>query len=157
MNETRPIIGFDVGLSGAYAIMTDDSTVTGVDDLPIMGEGAKRGIDAANLADVVRTANPRLAVVEQVNAMPGQGVSSMFRFGETKGVIFGVLAALGIPVMWVTPQKWKGSYGLAKDKEQARRLAIETWPSVAKSLGRKKDNGRAEALLIAEWGRKNAR
>ena len=83
--------------------------------------------------------------------MPGQGVSSMFRFGQTLGRIEGVVALTKVPVHYVSPAKWKRHFGLGRDKEDARRLAIERYPRIADRLSRKKDEGRAEALLLATY------
>jgi crossover junction endodeoxyribonuclease RuvC len=80
-------------------------------------------VDAATVADRIRQMHPDLAIIEKVGARPGQGVSSMFRFGQSFGTIIGVVAALQIPVRFVTPGRWKKHYGLAADKEQARALA----------------------------------
>ena len=88
--------------------------------------------------------------------MPGQGVTSMFTFGRSVGAIDGCLAALCVPVEYVSPAKWKRFFGLSKDKGLSRRAAIERWPSLAEMLARVSDDGRAEAALIAEWGRRNA-
>src|SRR5690606_2041087 len=91
------------------------------------------------------------AYVEKVGAMPGQGVSSMFNFGMGVGVLQGVLAACGIPYFLVTPQSWKKRASLSgKDKDMARTMAQQLYPSA--SLGRKKDIGRADAMLIARYG-----
>ena len=107
-----------------------------------------------NLADALREHGPyRLATVELVNAMPGQGVSSTFRFGQATGAVAGVLGALAVPVRLVTPSKWKGALGLPADKEAARQRAIETWPHLAHRFARKMDHGRAEAALLALYSR----
>ena len=85
--------------------------------------------------------------------MPGQGVSSMFRFGESVGVVLGVLGALQMPVRWVTPQRWKKAAGIVgKDKDAARSLAIQLHPEIAGMLTRKKDHNRGESILIARFG-----
>src|SRR5690606_16808140 len=114
--------------------------------------------NAAALAGLLHEAAPVLkmphAYVERVSAMPGQGVSSMFNFGMGYGVIQGVLASLGIPYTLVTPQTWKKRAGLAgKDKDNARTLAQQLCPEAP--LGRKKDIGRADAILIARFGGKD--
>ena len=92
-------------------------------------------------------------IVEKVHAMPGQGVVSMFGFGRSLGVIEGVVAGLGWPLVWVTPQAWKKHHGLLRqDKDAARMLALETWPQHAATFRRKKDIGRADAALIGAHG-----
>lgn len=90
-------------------------------------------------------------VLEDVHAMPKQGVTSSFGFGRTKGVIEGVFAANGRPITYVSPAKWKRALGLTKDKGASRRRAIELWPDKAALFARVKDDGRAEAALIAYW------
>ena len=93
-----------------------------------------------------------VAKVEQVGPMPGQGVSSMFSFGYSAGVVSGVLGSLGVNKVMVRPQAWKKAYGLTgRDKDAARTLAIERYPEAAPLLVRKKDVGRADALLIAGY------
>ena len=93
------------------------------------------------------------AVVEKVSAMPGQGVSGMFRFGTSYGIVLGVLGALEIPTRLVTPGRWKADAGLLKkDKDVSRLKAIEEFPAMAGYLVRKKDVGRADAIWIARWG-----
>ncbi len=94
------------------------------------------------------------AYIEQVGAMPGQGVSSMFAFGEAFGLAKGVLAGLGIPVQSVPPARWKRALGLNSGKDAARAKAAATWPQQAGEFKRVKDDGKAEAALIALWGLK---
>lgn len=90
------------------------------------------------------------AVIEQVNAMPGQGVSSMFNFGLSLGIVEGVLGWRMVPVSFVTPQRWKKQAGLiGRDKDASRTLAIRTFPEMANQLKLKKHNGRADAIFIA--------
>jgi crossover junction endodeoxyribonuclease RuvC len=84
--------------------------------------------------------------------MPGQGVTSMFNFGRSYGDVRGVIGAMEVPLHFVTPQKWKKHFGLSSDKEQSRLRAIRMFPAVADSFKRKKDDGRAEAALIALYG-----
>ena len=91
--------------------------------------------------------------LEQAQSMPGQGVASTFKYGVGFGQILGVLAALGIPHRQVSPAVWKRQMGVTKDKDKARALAQQLFPTAP--LSRVKDHGRAEALLIAEWGRRH--
>jgi hypothetical protein len=107
-------------------------------------------IDAAEFARLVRSLQPRLALVEQVGAMPKQGVSSTWRFAESVGAILGVLAACELPVHRVAPTVWKRRFGLDADKEKCRARAIQLWPA-CQSFARKKHHGRAEAALIARY------
>lgn len=147
------IIGIDPGNTGAIALLDGDSFVD-VIDMPLMANGKKQQVNAVELAKICSDFVARgahSAIVERVGAMPGQGVSSMFNFGMGFGAIQGVLSALQIPYRLVTPQKWKKAAGLVgKEKDNARTLAQQLYP--AAPLGRKKDIGRADAILIARFG-----
>lgn len=146
------VAAFDPGLSGGGA-MLDREGLLACFDLPTIGEGAQRRIDAANLADLLREYGPyAFAIVEQVGARPGQGVASMFRFGQAYGTVLGVIGALTIPVHHVSPAKWKKALGLNSDGEASRARAIETWPTHAEMFARKRDHNRAEAALLALYG-----
>lgn len=144
------IMGVDPGLSGAVAWLfrcpTKYDRVT-VEDLPV----ADKEIDTASLADRIKQMNPQYAVVEHVNAMPGQGVSTTFKFGQATGEVLGAIKACKIPLIRVHPTKWKRHFRLTADKEEARALALRRFPDACKLLARKKDHGRAEAALIALW------
>ena len=109
------------------------------------------------IADAPKAEDPRLevakAIIEQVNAMPGQGVTSMFAFGESFGLAKGVLAGLKIPTSTVTPGKWKKALQLNAGKDGSRAKAAQIWPEHAGEFKRVKDDGKAEACLIAYWGR----
>lgn len=145
------ILGVDPGISGAlgfyYPSVPDK---IGIEDMPASG----RDVHGATLARIVRRFDPQLAVVEQVSSRPGQGVASTFRFGRSYGTAIGVIAALEIPCVFVTPAKWKRHFGLPSDKEAARAMAMRLWPA-STHFQRKKDHGRAEAALIARWGAAN--
>ena len=145
------ILGVDPGITGAVALVGDGYLA--VDDIPTMGEGKRRIINAAGLADLIRRWGPTQAILERVHALPKQGVSSSFRFGQSLGTIEGVLASLQISTRYVTPAGWKRHYRLPSDKDAARLAAIQRYPNIADQLARKKDHNRAEALLIAHWGR----
>lgn len=148
-------LGIDPGITGAVAVLNDDGSVRLAADLPTIANGkSKRQIDANTLAAILGpyAKGIKLAVVEKVSAMPKQGVSSVFNFGVAVGCVRGVLGALGIPVMYVTPTKWKGTYGLTSDKEQSRAMATMLFP--AADLHLKKDHNRAEALLLALYASK---
>jgi crossover junction endodeoxyribonuclease RuvC len=97
-----------------------------------------------------------VAVVEQVGAMPNQGVTSMFAFGESFGLVKGVLAGLGVVTSTVTPGKWKKALGVNAGKDGSRAQAAQRWPFQAHEFKRVKDDGKAEACLLAEWKRCNA-
>lgn len=136
------IIGIDPGVTGAIGWLRGGLFST-VADMPG---------NPADLADLLR-GNEGVFIVEQAQAMPKQGVSSTFKTGQGYGQILGVLAALRLPYRTVTPAVWKRSMGLSgKDKDASRALARSLWPDAP--LGRVKDHGRAEALLIAEWARR---
>jgi len=144
------IIGIDCGISGAIAFLNDNGSFISVHDMPVMaGTGKRQQVNAAELAKILRLCGGT-AHVERVSAMPKQGVSSMFSFGTSYGIVLGVLAALQIPVVLVTPQSWKKNAGLGgKEKDYARAKAQQLFPMA--ELGRKKDIGRADALLIARY------
>ena len=144
-------IGVDCGISGAIALLNDNVSFISVHDMPVMaGTGKRQQVNAAELAKILKLVGG-IAYVERVSAMPKQGVSSMFSFGTSYGIVLGVLAAIGIPTILVTPQSWKKRAGLTgKEKDYARTLAQQLYP--AAELGRKKDIGRADALLIARFG-----
>jgi crossover junction endodeoxyribonuclease RuvC len=147
-------IGIDPGLSGAIAVLEESGFLHEVADMPIMElRKGRNQVNAAALSKILKrwAASDAMAYLEQVSAMPGQGVSSMFSFGCSYGIVQGVLAALTIPMVLVSPQSWKKRAGLqGKDKDMARTLAIRLYP--AAELSRKKDIGRADAILIARYG-----
>jgi hypothetical protein len=142
------IMGVDPGASGAIAFYFPQLPQRiGVYDCPLVdGE-----INCAQLADLIKQHDPEVAVIEAVGPMPKQGVSSTFKFGVAYGMARGVIAAMLVPQIYVTPAKWKRFYGLTSDKEKAREMAIQTWPSCT-MFARKKDHGRAEAALLAKYG-----
>jgi crossover junction endodeoxyribonuclease RuvC len=154
------IIGLDPGLEGAAAVLDGrradgTSEIVAIYDLPTIGTGKQRRIDATALAHLIRAHTPyAFAIVEQVASRPKQGVASMFRFGSSCGTIDGVIGALEIPVRRVTPTKWKKAMGLNGEAEASRARAIETWPASADLFARKRDHNRAEAALLALYGLK---
>ncbi len=147
------ILGVDPGLTGAIAVLDEGGGFVRVFDMPSVS-----GVVAARLLFLLLgQEDVSAAYVEKVSAMPGNGVSGMFRFGRALGAVEGVFGAMAMPMHWVSPGKWKRAYGLiGKDKDASRLLALERWPEAADRLKRKKDHGRAEALLIADWGRSQA-
>lgn len=146
------ILAIDPGKSGALAFLNGVAEVIAVYDMPVIGSGKGAEVSGAQLADLIRLHRPRHAIIEQVGAMPGQGVSSMFRFGESYGVAKGVVAGCGVSFSLVTPAKWMREMSLSgKDKETHRQEAIRLFPSNCDILKRKKDHGRAEAILLAVW------
>ena len=140
-----PVIGVDPGLTGALCLLHDGIDVA---DMPVC-DGR---VNAHALAELVIGWGPiAVAAVEHVHSFPGQGVASTFRFGQAYGVVLGVLAALERPIVHVTPTVWTKAHGLTSDKDGHRRRAIETWPQYAGLFARRKDDGRADAALIAQW------
>jgi crossover junction endodeoxyribonuclease RuvC len=152
-SRERCVLSVDPGIDAGVAIMTERLDILACFDAPTIGEGTQRRIDAANLADAIREYSPySFAIVEQVGAMPGNGVSSMFRFGQAYGTVLGIIATLAIPVRHVSPAKWKKALGLNSDGEASRARAIETWPTRAELFARKRDHNRAEAALLGLYG-----
>ncbi len=150
--------GIDPGLQGAIAMIYENGKVTLI-DTPIMettkGGKSKNDYLPGQMAEILRNHARCHVFVESVHAMPGQGATSMFRFGYGCGLWDGIIAALGIPLTKVTPQAWKKELMAGmKDKDAARIRAQELFPACVKDLSRKKDCGRADALLIAEFGRR---
>lgn len=149
------VIGIDPGLSGALAFMGKNTLV--VIDMPTVtiqrNSKNKREIDLAGLiADIDALGPADHAYVEQVGAMPGQGVSSMFAFGKSYGSILGILAAKRIPYTLVPPVRWKKALGVPAGKDAARHRASQLLPAYAELWPLVKHDGRAEAALIAEYG-----
>ena len=153
------IIGIDPGLSGGIAIL-DDLKIYDIFDMPIMSEG-KKNKNQLNSAQLVNIINKHVlrkentfVIVEQVSAMPGQGVTSMFNFGQTFGSVKGICAALGLPIFYVRPAKWKKHFELINSsKDASRSKVIEMYPSISSRLTKKKDVNKADAILIARYFR----
>ena len=149
------IYGIDPGFSGAVAIWRPAIRSLHIYDMPTLPNAkGKTEIDLHSLFDLLEREDdtPHMAVVEQVAAMRGQGVSSMFRFGQGYGAIQMALAGHKIQTHYVTPSKWKGYFGLTRDKGVSRGLAMQRFPDQSDKFKRVKDDGRAEAALIALYG-----
>jgi crossover junction endodeoxyribonuclease RuvC len=145
-------LGVDPGGTGALALLDADGRLLAVEDMPVH-EGVVSAPLAANIVEGWKDALYSLtAWVEDVHSMPKQGVSSSFKFGRAFGTIVGVLGGAMVPVEYVTPAKWKQAARLSKDKNASRRRAVELWPEHADLFKRVKDDGRAEAALIARHG-----
>ena len=151
------IIGIDPGLSGAIAVLENNKVIS-IFEMPVMPEGKKnkRQLNSAQLAKLLKnyiSKNEEVSVVvEQVNAMPGQGVTSMFNFGQTFGAIKGICAALNLPIFFVRPSKWKKHFELINSsKDSSRTKAIEMYPSLSNDLAKKKDVNKSDAILIARF------
>jgi len=151
----RKIIGIDVGLNGAIAMMRGE-TLTGIVDMPCVtldrNGKAKRQISIPELIAILDEFKPEEAYCERVFAMSGQGVTSVFSFGRSLGAIEGVLAARLIKTTLVTPQTWQKSMGVTGGKDGARARAMELFPHNVDYFRLKKHDGRADAALIAAWG-----
>lgn len=152
------VLGIDPGQSGAIAIV-DDLGIRCCIDMPVVETTVSAVLVHGELDCYT---NPSLggygpihmAVIERVHAMPKQGVSSSFKFGRALGVLEGVVASFRWPVEMPTPAAWKKAMGVTADKDTARAKALELWPGDADLFRRKKDADRAEACLLAEWGRR---
>jgi crossover junction endodeoxyribonuclease RuvC len=156
MMEPMRHLGIDPGLGGAVAVLDHSGALVALHDTPVLTLHTRRGTrqeyDVSGLAALlVPYAGPQSHVsLEESQAMPGQGVRSMFTTGLGFGVWLGVLAALALPHTRVRPAIWKKALGLGKDKEAARLRAIQLYPTA--DLRLKKHHGRAESLLLAWYG-----
>ena len=153
------IIGIDPGISGAICFFESD-IVKDVIEMPVMADGKKnkRQINGPQIVNEIQKRIENIpkknifVVVEHVSAMPGQGVTSMFNFGQSFGVIKGICSALKLPIYFVRPVKWKKYFNLIKtDKEASRSKAIQIFPYISSKLSKKKDNNKADAILIASF------
>jgi crossover junction endodeoxyribonuclease RuvC len=145
------ILGIDPGLSGALALYNGRWTLL---DMPIAGDAKHHEINGPELCRWLRERAPDHAFIEFASARPGQGVTSMFRFGCSYGAIKMALAACGVPYTVVTSAKWKPAVGVSTgaDKEASRQRALQLFPDLATQLACKKDHGRSDALLLAYYG-----
>jgi len=149
------ILGIDPGASGALAFFNLEAGTLEIVDMPTVqvkrGAKLKNEISPQMLAAIVGARKPIVAIIEKVGAMPGQGSSSMFQFGRGVGMVEGVLAALHVPTDYVTPQQWQKAVGARDGKDGNRQRAAELFPAYAHLFARKKDDGRADAALMAWW------
>ena len=153
------ILGIDPGVSGAISVL-ENKKVIEVFEMPTMIDGKKnkKQVNGSQVSNIIKekiNSNKEkeiIVVVEHVNAMPGQGVTSMFNFGQSFGVIKGICSALNLPIYFVRPSKWKKHFNLIKtNKDASRTKAIEIYPEISSSLSRKKDSNKADAILIARY------
>lgn len=144
------ICAIDPGLNGAVAILNDEGHLEAF-DMPTMGEGKQRVVNGPALARRLLEVHVERAVIELAQPMPKEGVSAVFRYGQSYGTCIGVIQGLFLPVSHVSASKWKQGAGLTRDKEFSRRRAIETFPNFDHFFQRKKDHNRAEAALLANW------
>ncbi len=153
------IIGIDPGISGAICFF-ENGEVKDIIDMPVMADGKKnkKQINGSQIYNEIfsRTKNHLKkdihVVIEQVSAMPGQGVTSMFNFGQSFGVVKGICSAMQLSMYFVRPMRWKKYFNLLKtEKEASRSKAIEIFPYISSKLLRKKDSNKADAILIASY------
>ena len=151
------IIGIDPGVSGAICILTNGK-ITEIYEMPTMIDG-KKNKKQVNGAEITNIINKELVnekdinvVIEHVSAMPGQGVTSMFNFGQSFGVLKGICAALKLPVHFIRPVKWKKHFNLINtEKDASRTKVIEVFPYISSKISKKKDANKADAILIARF------
>lgn len=151
------LLGIDPGVSGALSVYEHKKLVE-VLDMPTMSEGKKnkKQINSAQLSLEIKKringSDENAVVIEHVTAMPGQGVTSMFNFGQSFGVIKGICSALNLPVYFVRPVKWKKHFNLiGSSKDASRTKAIEMFPSFSDNMAKKKDANKADAILIGRY------
>ena len=153
------IIGIDPGISGAICFF-ENGKILDVIEMPTMNEGKKnkRQVNGAQIYNEIskrmnKTNNEEVrVVVEQVSAMPGQGVTSMFNFGQSFGIIKGICSAMQLSLFFVRPAKWKKYFNLINsEKDASRTRAIEIFPYFSSQLSKKKDSNKADAILIASF------
>jgi crossover junction endodeoxyribonuclease RuvC len=152
------VIGIDPGLSGAIAVINgnDDLIIFDMPTMTVERNGkAKRQVSASVLAQILKTAKSDdcHVFVEKVSAMAGQGVTSVFSFGRSFGMIEGILAALHMPVTYVAPATWVKAVHRGAGKDASRSRAMELFPNNQADFKRVKDDGRSDASLIAYWGK----
>ncbi len=153
------VLGIDPGLSGALALYNTSEGTVDIIDMPVLeivrNGKKKREVSAQALANQLVGRNVTAAFLERVNAMTGQGVTSVFSFGRSSGIVEGVLAAYDIPTTLVTPQAWQKVVGQRAGKDGSRERAMQLFPAQADLFQRKKDDGRSDAVLIAYYGAKS--
>ena len=153
------IIGIDPGISGSICFF-EDGKIHDVIEMPTMTEG-KKNKKQVNGSQIYNEISKRMnvsksqeirVVIEQVSAMPGQGVTSMFNFGQSFGILKGICSAMQLPMYFVRPAKWKKYFNLINsEKDASRTRAIEIFPYFSSQLSKKKDSNKADAILIASF------
>ena len=152
------IIGIDPGISGSICFF-EKGRVLDVIEMPVMTDGKKnkRQVNGAQIYNEILkridiSKNEIRVVIEQVSAMPGQGVTSMFNFGQSFGILKGICSAMQLPMFFVRPAKWKKYFNLINSQKDASRTkAIEIFPYFSAQLSKKKDSNKADAILIANF------
>lgn len=149
------ILAIDPGASGALAFFSPESGTLDIIDTPVVevkrANKLKREVSPQMLAALIKARLPDEVVLERVGAMPGQGVSSMFQFGRGVGMLEGVIACLALPITYVAPIVWQRAVNARGGKDANRQRAAELFPAYAQMFARKKDDGRADAALMAWW------
>jgi crossover junction endodeoxyribonuclease RuvC len=143
--------GIDPGVSGALALFDGTEGVVEAFDMPVVEINGKKQVHAHLVCQLLRSFDGPVWI-ERVSARPGQGVTSMFNFGKSYGTILGIVAALEYPLNYVTPQQWQKTLKVQGGKDAGRARAAELMPAYAHLFSRKKDDGRADAALIAFYG-----
>jgi crossover junction endodeoxyribonuclease RuvC len=158
---TRKMLGVDVGLSGAAAILVEIHgavTVVSAIDIPTIGDGTARRVNSLALQEWLLSHGPAFAFCERGKSMPRQGISSTFRYGRSCGSIETTIQLCSIPIELIEPTQWKKFFTLVgKDKEQSRAKALELFPETHALLSRKRDHNIAEACLIGLYGLRTSR
>ena len=153
------IIGIDPGISGSISFL-EDGKIIEVIEMPTMAEGKKnkRQVNGSQIYNEILKMVKKYGqdeirvVIEQVSAMPGQGVTSMFNFGQSFGILKGICSAMQLPMYFVRPSKWKKYFNLINsEKDASRTRAIEIFPYFSSQLSKKKDSNKADAILIASF------
>ena len=153
------IIGIDPGISGSICFF-ENGKIIDVVEMPTMIDGKKnkRQVNGAQIFNEISKRISKIergnlrVVIEQVSAMPGQGVTSMFNFGQSFGILKGICSAMQLPMYFVRPAKWKKYFGLINsEKDASRTKAIEMFPYFSSHLSKKKDSNKADAILIASF------
>ena len=153
------IIGIDPGISGSVCFF-EDGKILDVVEMPTMTEGKKnkKQVNGSQIYNEILNRIKEIdkkdvrVIIEQVSAMPGQGVTSMFNFGQSFGILKGICSAMQLPMYFVRPAKWKKYFGLINsEKDASRTRAIEMFPYFSSQLSKKKDSNKADAILIASF------
>ena len=151
---SKTILGIDSGLTGALTFYNgEEAIIFDVPTFQITTNGkVKNTVDCQKLLEIIRSQKPDIAYLENVNAMPGQGVTSMFNMGRTLGRIEMGVMAFNVPLVYIRPQEWKKYWGCPADKDGSRKLAGERFPQFKHNWPLKKDHNRAESFLISVYG-----
>ena len=153
------IIGIDPGISGSICFLKD-GRILDVVEMPTMTEGKKnkKQVNGSQIYNEIKDRTEKIdkndikVVIEQVSAMPGQGVTSMFNFGQSFGILKGICSAMQLPMYFVRPAKWKKYFNLINsEKDASRTKVIEIFPYFSSNLAKKKDSNKADAILIASF------